>query len=584
MEDNSENIFVEFDYNNIVVVDPNRVINENGIVSDRFVKQENLVMYANLECKMIPRTKLVLGESYDSANIVSLATINFLKQQDKTFLDNSWTDEITGKDSIEGKGDNQVVLTSKVKTNDKKPDEYYISKSINTGGNPGSVNNGLLGIKSITIKQNTSFLPTISIVLEDIKGRALFELGDNSPYAAFFNLPYPKFFLTLKGYYGKAVRYEIMLQKFTSRYSHETGNFIIDLNFLTYKYTILSEITMGHLLALPHMYKTTVTTTSNSNSDNGSKNVTNKTITLGQQKLSEVYSEYKIKGLINNNLPEYSLLELKSYLDTFAKNVIESFSKQNLGPLSDIRAYNDNLNEYNRKIFLGDASVEGSWAKQFLDTKNFFVLNNSARFYQLKDAFLEKGKESEVKENLKGLIIKFNDLLLKNKTFGTGGTYVINNGNEKNSNPESSEISNVTKITYDKFVYNFNGGESIDIEKTWRQRTGSNSGPDEKQKKAYENEIQKLKAKQIEIVKDSEGNTKNEIRQMFFVFDDGTSDTFTPIINDIKKELEDKKNKIEEGITAALGNFVKGGGNTGIKFEPTLRNILSVFLQMVKLF
>ena len=108
MEDNSENIFVEFDYNNIVIVDPNRVINENGMVSERFVKQENLVMYANLECKMIPRTKLVLGESYDSANIVSLATINFLKQQDKTFLDNSWSDEVTGKGSLESKGDNQV--------------------------------------------------------------------------------------------------------------------------------------------------------------------------------------------------------------------------------------------------------------------------------------------------------------------------------------------------------------------------------------------------------------------------------------------------------------------------------------------
>ena len=64
---------------------------------------------------------------------------------------------------------------------------------------------------------------------------------------------------------------------------------------------------------------------------------------------------------------------------------------------------------------------------------------------------------------------------------------------------------------------------------------------------------------------------------MFFIFDDKTPNTFTPIINNIKKELEDKKNKIEEGITTALGNFVKGGGNTGIKFAPTLRNILSVF-------
>ena len=32
-------------------------------------------------------------------------------------------------------------------------------------------------------------------------------------------------------------------------------------------------------------------------------------------------------------------------------------------------------------------------------------------------------------------------------------------------------------------------------------------------------------------------NKKNQIRQMFFVFDDGTPNTFTPIINDIKKPL-----------------------------------------------
>jgi hypothetical protein len=80
-----ENILVEFDYNNISIIDPNKVLDSDNNAIDRFIRQEDLVMYANLECKMIPRTKLVLGESYDSANIVSLATINFLKQQDKTF-------------------------------------------------------------------------------------------------------------------------------------------------------------------------------------------------------------------------------------------------------------------------------------------------------------------------------------------------------------------------------------------------------------------------------------------------------------------------------------------------------------------
>jgi hypothetical protein len=45
-----------------------------------------------------------------------------------------------------------------------------------------------------------SFIPQVTILLEDIQGKALFELGDNSPYAAFFNLPYPPFYLTLKGF------------------------------------------------------------------------------------------------------------------------------------------------------------------------------------------------------------------------------------------------------------------------------------------------------------------------------------------------------------------------------------------------
>ena len=57
MVDNSENILVEFDYNNITIVDPNKVIDENGNPKERFVKQEDLVMYANLECKPIPRTE-----------------------------------------------------------------------------------------------------------------------------------------------------------------------------------------------------------------------------------------------------------------------------------------------------------------------------------------------------------------------------------------------------------------------------------------------------------------------------------------------------------------------------------------------
>ena len=44
MVDKSENILVEFDYNNISIIDPNKVIDNDGKVQERYVKKENLVM------------------------------------------------------------------------------------------------------------------------------------------------------------------------------------------------------------------------------------------------------------------------------------------------------------------------------------------------------------------------------------------------------------------------------------------------------------------------------------------------------------------------------------------------------------
>ena len=82
-----------------------------------------------------------------------------------------------------------------------------------------TVDSGLLGITSIEVTTNTSFIPSVTILLEDIQGKALFQLGNSSPYAAFFNLPYPQFNLTLKGYYGQAVRYVLNLEKFNARFN-----------------------------------------------------------------------------------------------------------------------------------------------------------------------------------------------------------------------------------------------------------------------------------------------------------------------------------------------------------------------------
>jgi hypothetical protein len=371
MVDKQENILVEFDYNNIIIIDPNKIIDENGKAKQRLVQHENLVMYANLECDVLPRTKLAVGVApNDAIETISVARINFLKPGGKTFLDTSWTDEITGKGTVTGEGVNQPKQTS-IK-NPNKDNDFYIRQTIQSGGKPGSVDNGLLGITSINIRQTTAFMPTISIELVDIKGRALFESGDNSPYAAFFNLPYPLFYLTIKGYYGKAVRLGLMLQKFNARYQPDSGNFKIDLMFYTYKYTILSELSMAALIAAPHMYKTRISTQSSSGGPSTLVKVNESITERGYQKIKELYSEYKSKGLIPDDLPELTLVQLKERLDTFIKDKLDTFTKQNLEPISGCDDYQKNLKEYQGAIYYYTAG-RISWFNKYLDKNNFFV-------------------------------------------------------------------------------------------------------------------------------------------------------------------------------------------------------------------
>ena len=144
--------------------------------------------------------------------------------------------------------DNQ--LKKEIGTKGDKPYEKVTIAS--PDGQP--IDNGLLGIKSIQVRTSTSFTPSVSMVLEDVQGRALFQLGDNSPYAAFFNLPYPPFYLTLKGYYGQAIRYQLNLKTFNASFNSFSGNYTVKLEFVGFKFNILNEISVGSLLAAPHMY------------------------------------------------------------------------------------------------------------------------------------------------------------------------------------------------------------------------------------------------------------------------------------------------------------------------------------------
>jgi len=566
MVDKNENILVEFDYNNISVIDPNKVIDENGRAKERYVKQEELVMYANLECKVIPRTKLAVGASYTDVQTISVASMNFLKPGGKTFLDNSYTDELTGKDSLKGKGTNQVNL-NKI-PQESKDNDFFINQTIKSNGELGATDNGLLGITRINVRINTAFNPTIEIELEDVKGRALFESGNNSPYAAFFNLPYPLFQLTIKGYYGKAVRLPLMLQDFQTRYNASTGNFNVSLRFYTYKYNALADVSMGYLQATPHMYKSRVAIPQRSGGPANNTVVKDTIYEIGFQKIKELYSEYKSKGLISDDFPEITLVQLQQRLENFIKNVLDNFAKQNLDPLTNISVYQKQLGEFQGEVFLYRGT---SWFYKYCDTKNYFVLKDGTKVYPFTATTesSDNSKQSAISE-LKAIITKFNEKLNSNDTVGANGQYEINGKVTKT--PIKSDIE-YEKIDYTKSF----SSTDIDFKETYRQIKGSKQ-PTENDLNELINDFVKKGLLNSGEVKKIDGVNINQ--RFYFRFEGSTTTTnnngsFMDLTNQMGKTVKEFRTQIENELTEAL-KLILESPNSGVGFVPTIRNVLAV--------
>lgn len=573
MVDKTENILVEFDYNNITIIDPNKVIDENGKAKERLVRQEDLVMYANLECKVLPRTKLAVGSANnDAIQTISIASINFLKPGGKEFLDNSWTDELTGKDTIKGEGVNQPNLKS-VK-NPNRDNDFYIRQTISSNGKQGATDNGLLGITSIDIVQNTSFMPVIKIKMVDVKGRALFEAGDNSPYAAFFNLPYPMFQLTIKGFYGKAIKLPLMLQSFTSSFNYTTTNFDIDLTFYTYKYTMLSELTMGAVLSVSNMFKNNLTIETKQGTGSQYVPVKDTVVAKGYQKVKEVYSEYKSKGLIPDDFPELTVTQMQFNIENFIKNIFDSFTKQNMTPLTNLSEYQKTIGDYKKDVLY---AVNGSWFSNYMDNQKYVVLKDGkkTRIYSFKKEIVDiKSAKSELESVLK----KYNDLLNNNDTVGQNGKYEIS------GKKESTSIT--CKISLNDFIVkNVNIDNDIDLNETYLVWKKVKQKPTDVELSTFAKELKDSNVLNTITVKKSDG-TLEEIKD-WFIFESGSGDkditvsaqlpskTFIDKLNEISKTLKGNREKIETALTDALSELLQNK-NSGLGFIPNIRNVLAV--------
>ena len=183
--------------------------------------------------------------------------------------------------------------------------------------------------------------------MTDIQGRSLFEQGENSLYSAFFNFPYPLFYLTLKGYYGKAIRYRLSLTSFNASFDAATGNYDIDLKLIGKFTALLFDTPLSYASTSPYIYNSIITIT-----DPKDGTVKKLNTYKGRQKLDEVYNIYKRKGLLDSNFPHLSISEFMSRIDDFDANALSTVNKKgDFTKLNDIEDYQTNLDKLYKEVF-----------------------------------------------------------------------------------------------------------------------------------------------------------------------------------------------------------------------------------------
>ena len=395
-------------------------------------------MYANLTARLIPRSKLVVGEgASDSEITVELfdGELNFLKPQGKTSLDTDWTDAFTDP-SI-----NQI--------NYNEDDDFA-----QTGGYSKSINSSTdfqgFGITSIDVNISASFTPQVTIQFTDIRGKTLFEQGDvATPYTAFFHLPYPTFYLTLKGYYGQAVKYQLALVKFNATFDSSTGDYNVTCEFIGNHIALLRDITLQQAMVAPYMYPNIAQGAEST--DKGK----------GRQVLEEIYSIYESRGLIPEGFPRLTIWELIGKVNTFAKDIQEQFAKVNLEILDDQASFQELLTRFYNQIFGKDAFIG-----QYLDRSKELVFTYTlasenenvepttitvSAFKTKDNTPIDEDSTEEsienVEEKLSTIMKTFTDALSENNTFGgLVSTVGFGDGSSSRSANFSGDLDNYDEV------------------------------------------------------------------------------------------------------------------------------------------
>ena len=489
----NENILVKVDQQNLVYIDPSSIVDKNGEIQSRLVDHENLVMYVNLEADLVPRTTLF--SNGDENTMVSIAggELNFLRNQNGENYDTSWTDVFTptASDALAS------IADTKEKTHDPSGQSF--------------------GFESINIvTKGANAIPEVSINFIDVRGKTLFEAPKNSPYQAFFHLPWPIFYLTVKGYYGKAIRYRLHLVDFKSKFNGTSGNFEITTKFVGSTFAYLNDILLQNILTAPYMYMVENSEPYRENTKTGLIEKKISQSTKGYSILKSVYADYKNKKLIPDDFPNKTLRDLVITAES-AERLLETQIFKNVVDfkvLGSVKEYEGIITAFQKGI--------DSWGRSFLnlnqpDTPE----NDGVIYYPLNKVASEEDTKSgsislssitgSTKNALNKKINDYKERAYNNQAFGT----TLDKNLIKDTSISLKTISFDTVLN--KRYYSTKGGK------------------------------------------------------VSVAFDVLVND-----INEIKNEFVSQRNELENTLEAKMNEIIQNDTELGIGFKPTIRNIFAV--------
>jgi hypothetical protein len=365
----TENLHIRLDENNVICIDPNSIVNQDNLVEPRHTNPENLVMFVNLEADLIPRTVLSISDEKGKGRLSSIAggTLNLMRNQNGRDFDSSWTDYFDPKSYSQEEIINLNTGIQALTGIFPNPMIVPVENTDNSGQG--------FGIDSISMQVNAIGLPKVTINFIDVRGKTLMSGEKNSPYASFFHLPWPIFYLTIKGYYGKAIRYRLHMTSFTSKYNDGNGNFDITCTFVGQTYAFFSEIPLNGILAAPYLYyiEKSVDVKKNDKEKIVTKRISKSS--KGYTLLTSIYDEYKTKGLIAKDFPVLTLRELISK----AKKLDTILEKQIFGESVDYKVFGG-LKELENVI---QNYVDAIKAWTVINLSNDLYVENNIKYFKL---------------------------------------------------------------------------------------------------------------------------------------------------------------------------------------------------------